>query len=98
MDFKAGKIRRLGTMKILLASCMLVLLGTAAQAHLTPLHRQAPDTSSDTWAISTRPAGAMLESDYFQPPSGAFASQRIAPCQTLRNIVNGEVHITHLCH
>jgi len=85
-------------MKVLLASCILVLLGTAAQAGLTPLQRQAPEDSPDTWAIYTGPAGALLASDYLQPLSGAFASQRIAPCQTLRNTANDEVRITHLCH
>lgn len=84
-------------MKVLLASCMLMLLGTTAQANLTPLQRQTPEDRTDAWAIYTGPAGAMLESDYFQPPNGAFASQRIAPCQVLRNTVGGEVHIIHLC-
>ena len=84
-------------MTLLLASCMLVLLGTAAQAKLTPLQRQSPGDSPDVWAIYTGPAGAMLESGYLQPPNGAFAAQRIAPCQVLRDTVDGEVRITHSC-
>ena len=84
-------------MKVLLAFCTLVLLGTAAQANLTPLQRQAVEDTPDTWAIYTGPAGAMIESDYLEPPNGAFASQRIGPCQVLRNTVGGETHITHLC-
>jgi len=84
-------------MKVLLASCILVLIGTAAQANFTPLQHQAPEDSPDTWAIYTGPVGAMVESDYLQPLNGAFASQRITPCQTLRNTAD-EVRITHLCH
>jgi len=84
-------------MKVLLAACILALFGTAAQANLTPLQRQTPEDSPDTWAIYTGPAGAMLESDYLQPQNGAFASQRIAPCQTLRNTADEEVRISHLC-
>jgi hypothetical protein len=84
-------------MKVLLASCILAMIGTAAQASLTPLQRQAPEDSPDTWAIYTGPAGAMLESDYLRPLTGAYASQRITPCQTLRNTANDEVRITHLC-
>lgn len=85
-------------MKVLLASCMLLLLlGTTAEANLTPLQRHTPEDTPDTWAIYTGPAGAMVESDYLEPPNGAFAAQRIAPCQSLRNTVGGEVHIVYLC-
>ena len=84
-------------MKVLLASCMLLLLATAAEANLTPLQRQTPEDTPDTWAIYTGPAGAMVESDYLEPPNGAFAAQRITPCQSLRNTVGGQVHIVYLC-
>jgi len=85
-------------LKILAASCIFVLLCTTAQAKLTPLQRQAPGDSPDRWAIYTGPAGAMLESEYFHSPNGAFAAQRIVPCQMLRTTVGGEIQISYSCH
>lgn len=84
-------------MKVLLASFMVILLAAAAEARLTPMQRQAPPESPDVWAIYTGPAGAMLEPGYLQPLNGAFAAQRIEPCQMMRNIVDGEIRLTHRC-
>ena len=64
----------------------LVIAGavTAADAKPAPTAEIArPDFESTpaAWSIYLGPAGAMLESDYFNAPQGPFRAGRIVPCR-----------------
>jgi hypothetical protein len=68
-------------MKKLIALALLSAFGAAAQAKPTPVELQSPTIISDEATISTGPAGATLEQDYFRAPQPAYAGGRIFPCR-----------------
>ena len=86
-----------GTMKALLAVCLLATMTGAAAANFSP---RAPMTSPRTlenWLINLGPAGAMLESDYFRAPQSPFAGGPVVPCQLRRSSIAGEIRLSFSC-
>jgi len=68
-------------MKELIALALFLALCAAAQARLAPIEPQRAAFSSDDLTVSTGPAGATLEQDYFRAPQSSYAGSRIFPCR-----------------
>ncbi len=63
------------------AFILALTLGAAAQTKLAPVGMQPKVVSPDDLAISTGPAGATLEQDYFRVPQPASATGLVFPCR-----------------
>jgi len=63
-------------MKTLTALAMVLMLGSAAEAKITPSDRAAatPSANTDEAVMYAGPIGAMLEADYFRAPSTRAAA------------------------
>jgi hypothetical protein len=68
-------------MKELIALVLFLAMCAAAQAKLAPVEAQQAAYSPDDLTVSTGPAGATLEQDYFRAPQPAYAGARIFPCR-----------------
>ncbi|WP_162826695.1 hypothetical protein [Pseudolabrys taiwanensis] len=71
-------------------------LGAAtARATPTPTEPVRLTHSTDETSMATGPAGAMLESDYFQAPQRPVTAGRIFPC---RLQIFDKVKLAQSCH
>ncbi len=68
-------------MKQLIALALFLAVSAAAQAKLAPGAQQPAAISPDDLTVSTEPAGATLEQDYFRAPQAAYAGARVFPCR-----------------
>jgi hypothetical protein len=84
-------------MNHLIALALLFALGAAAQAKPTPVEPQPGAISRDALAISTRPAGATLERDYFRAPQPADATGRGFSCRLQLRIFD-KTRLAQSCH
>jgi hypothetical protein len=85
-----------------LTACALVLAGLVSAANAMP----APTTdlalpedgrSPTLWSIYLGPAGAMLESDYFNAPRGPFRDGRIVPCRLDTERRDANIRLAYAC-
>ncbi len=67
-------------MKKLIAIAFVLVFGTAAQGKPAPVDPHSIAFSSDL-AISSEPAAATLERDYFRAPQAGYAASRVFPCR-----------------
>jgi hypothetical protein len=68
-------------MKKLIALVLMLAFGAVAQAKPTPVELLPSTATSDELMISTGPAAATLEQNYFRAPQPAYAGGRIFPCR-----------------
>ncbi len=66
-------------MRNVIVLALLLALGAAAQAKYAPFDAQPARISPGDLAISSGPAGATLEQNYFHAPQSPSAAQRIFP-------------------
>ena len=67
-------------MKTFIALALLLIFGAAAQGKPAPIDPHSIALSSDL-AISSEPAAAARERDYFQAPQAGYAAVRAFPCR-----------------
>lgn len=84
-------------MKTAIALLLLFALGAAAQAKLAPVDPQPVAHSADDLTISTGPAGATLEQDYFRAPQPVSAGSRRSPCR-LQLLVFDKTRLAQSCN
>jgi hypothetical protein len=68
-------------MKQLIALALFLAVCASAQARPAPFEAQPTAISPDDLTVSTGPAGATLEQDYFRAPQPAYARARVFPCR-----------------
>jgi hypothetical protein len=68
-------------MKQLIVLALFLAVCAVAQAKPAPVEAQPPVISPVDLTVSTGPAGATLEQDYFRAPQPAYAGARIFPCR-----------------
>jgi hypothetical protein len=73
-------------MRNVIALALLLAFGATAQANYAPVDVQRAEIAPDDLAISTRPAGATLERDYFRAPQPADSIGRAFFCRPQRPI------------
>ena len=66
-------------MRNLIAAALLLAFGAAAQAKYTPVESQPARISPADLAISTGPAGATPEQNYFRAPQPPAAGEQVFP-------------------
>ena len=71
-------------MRNVIALALLLALGAAAQAKYAPVDAQPARISPDDLALSTGPAGAMREQNYFRAPQPPSAAGRLFLCRLQR--------------
>lgn len=84
-------------MKAALAFAILLMLEAAAQAAYVPVAPQRLTAPPDESAMLVGPAGAMLESDYFQAPRSPLTARRVFPCR-LQLSVFDKTRLAQSCH
>jgi hypothetical protein len=84
-------------MRNVIALALLLAFGATAQANYAPVDVQRAEIAPDDLAISTRPAGATLERDYFRTPEAAQAAGRAFPCR-LQLIFFDKTRLAQSCH
>jgi hypothetical protein len=68
-------------MKQLIALALFLAMCAAAQAKPVPVEERPTMISADDLTVSSGPAGATLEQDYFRAPQPAYAGVRVFPCR-----------------
>lgn len=68
-------------MKELIALALFLAFCAAAQAKPAPVEPQQAAFTPDDLTVSTGPAGATLEQDYFRAPQPSYAGARVFPCR-----------------
>ncbi len=63
-----------------MAIALVLVFGAAAQGKPAPVDPHSIEFSSDL-AISSEPAPATLERDYFRAPQAGYAASRVFPCR-----------------
>lgn len=84
-------------MKSFIALALLFALGTTAQGKLAPVDAQPAAISRDDLAISSGPAGAMLERDYFRAPPATYAADHPFLCR-LQLVIFDKRRLAQSCH
>jgi hypothetical protein len=90
-------------MKAAIVSAQLLVLtfltaGAPALAKFTPVEPEVPVTaiSLEDTTINSGPAGAMLESNYFNAPQRPLAGIRVYPCSVQVNLFQ-KTHLIRTC-
>ena len=84
-------------MRLLLSLALLAAFGAAAVATPSPLQRQAASPSVDVGAIYIGPAGALVESDYFNVPRPRPDITRIFPCRLHLRALISKTRLAQSC-
>lgn len=87
--------------------CVLTALGAIACASSAANAKPGPtaeitkpgyESTPAAWSIYLGPAGAMLESDYFNAPRSPFHAGRIVPCRLDRDDRGETLKLAYSCH
>ncbi|RDV05208.1 hypothetical protein [Undibacter mobilis] len=88
-------------MKLAITAAVLLALGGAAQAKLTPFDgtREAKpaETPTDVVSLYTEPAAAALERSYFTAPQSTGVAERPGRC-TVSSFVFAKVTLAQACY
>lgn len=86
---------RRAAIALLCLSASTTLIATAVQAKPAPVEPIRLTPSIEETSMTTGPAGAMLESDYFRAPQRPLTAGRIFPC---RLQMFDKVKVAQSCH
>ena len=84
-------------MKNFIALALLLALSSTAQAKLAPFEPLRTTIAPDDLMISTRPAAAALEQNYFRAPPPADAAGGVFLCRPQRLIFD-KTRLAQSCH
>lgn len=96
-EISHGRNDRDGPMKIFIVLSLSLVLGGAVQAKPAPVEQQQPAILPDELTISTGPAGATLEQNYFRAIQPTYAGGHAFPCR-LQLLVFDKTRLAQTCN
>ena len=90
-----------GPIVCILTVCAAAFAGMVAEAKPAPtaeITKPSFESTPAAWSIYPGPAGAMLETDYFNAPRARSRAGRIVPCRLDRDDRGETLKLAYSCH